>query len=563
MKIKLFICTLLLTFSVFGQKVSYSVSAALAQQAAFTKLPTKKIITIAYLPPATEYNFYLKLGEKIQQHAKTHKFNFVLKAPQSGTDWQKHVQMIKTMVENKVEVIIYSSFLPQTEAAIAPYIQQAVSQGTIVINVNSDELNLAYPVHAIIGGNQRKSTKLLAQHAVTKLNIEAGQAAIITGEHGQFSTERVGGIIDGLENSGLNIVASINGHWNAEGGYHSAIKLLQQYPNIKAIFAANDFEIIGAMAATEQMGKPDILLFGYDGVPDALELIAEDKIAGTSLVDAEGLGELTFKVLLDILAGNFNGGFVEAQTQMVTKANVTRFLNDQQKISLDLKVDNIVLVTEVIKNSQNDDINGLFLDIFKAIYQPVGITVELNAMPYIRAEHMVRNNQADVMIGNYRGNTNGMHFPQWHYAVQEIVALFNMQQLTWQGVKSLSDKKVSWIRGYGFESYIPANIKMVNQTYRSQGLNMLNKGRIDVYIDEKSAIIRANQKLQPESLDFEKYQFANIANLKLYPAFSTTAKGLKLARIFDQRMPMLLSSGKLEQLYKKWGYTSFLSSFTQ
>jgi hypothetical protein len=48
-------------------------------------------------------------------------------------------------------------------------------------------------------------------------------------------------------------------------------------------------------------------------------------------------------------------------------------------------------------------------------------------------------------------------------------------------------------------------------------------------------------------------QVEELFALKLNPAFAGTPKGRRLAAIFDQRMPQLLYSGKLRELYGKWG----------
>lgn len=549
---------LLPPFVVHGQQTPYSVSAPLVRQAPFkSNFKRKKSISIAYLPPATEYNFYLELGKALQTEAQKNHSDFQMKAPQNGQDWQQHVAMIDEMVKKGVDVIVFSSFLPQTENALIPIIKQAVEQGIIVINVNGDNVNLGYPVHAVVGVKQRKSTHALAQHALSQIKIRPAKVAILAGEPGQFSDERVGGIVDGLQNTGIQIVANVNGHWNSEGGYAATLNILNKNPEVVAIFAANDFEIMGAASALKILGREDVLLYGYDGAEDALELIALKELTATSLVNAQLQGITVYSVLLDILNAQFSGGFVEVPTEVVNQKNALSFLSEIQKLSLDVKINEFTLTTEIPEDALVSNKNSLAQDVFKEIYEPLGIKIKLEFVPYKRAVHMVTNNLADAMLNNFRGQDAGsIIIPQWHYGIQQISALFKKNTLEWQGTHSLKDKKVVWIRGFGFERYIQVDTIHIENTYRSSALEMLAKDRIDVFIDDKTEIIKANELLQSK-LDLNQYQLIHITTLKRYPAFAKSAKGHKLARIYDQRLPVLLHSGKLKELYQKWDYPSF------
>ncbi|MDN4501367.1 substrate-binding domain-containing protein [Alteromonadaceae bacterium BrNp21-10] len=553
-----FIFCFLFSFPALSLNAAYLVTAELKLQAPFNKsLKTQQNLTIAYLPPATEYNFYLELGEAIRTKAVNKNWNFIMRAPQNGADWQLHVEMIKEVVSKRTDIIIFSSFLPTTDKAIAPLLKQAVEQGSIVINVNSDNLNLGYPVHALIGVNQRSGTRALAQHVVTLLQPGPAKIAIIEGEPGQFSSERVGGFIDGLQGSNISVAKRVNGHWNAVGGYYATLKILEDTPNIRAIFAANDFEIIGASAAITHRNREDILLYGYDGVSDALALIASKKMTATSAVNAARIGLTTFEVIVDIINGKFKGGFVENPLETVTIGNVDCFLDETQKASIDIQIETFVLAAETAQDPQIENNNNLYIELIKAIYEPLGIRVKFEPVPYKRAEYLVVNQRVDAMIGNFRGHSEGLYFPQWHYHSQQIMALFKKHSLLWQGASSLSGKRVGWLRGYGLDRYIQVDTEKVEHTFRSSALKMLEKDRIDVYIDDQFEILKANDGLQQNKLDLNHYQFAKLTQLKLYPAFSNTAKGRKLARIFDQRMPLLVTSGKLAALFKKWDQTYY------
>jgi ribose transport system substrate-binding protein len=108
------------------------------------------------------------------------------------------------------------------------------------------------------------------------------KVGILEGQPGYHSTERCGGFLDAIKGSNLTVVASLDGKWNVEGGNIAAMDMLQAHPEIQMIFAANDYEIMGAAQAAKALGRKDLLLFGNDGDTGAgLEQIAAGNITAT------------------------------------------------------------------------------------------------------------------------------------------------------------------------------------------------------------------------------------------------------------------------------------------
>ena len=82
------------------------------------------------------------------------------------------------------------------------------------------------------------------------------KVGIIEGQPGYHSTERVGGFLDGIEgNENFDVVVSIDGKWNVEGGNTAGMDILQSHPDLDMIFAANDYMIIGASFAAKALGR--------------------------------------------------------------------------------------------------------------------------------------------------------------------------------------------------------------------------------------------------------------------------------------------------------------------
>jgi len=292
-------------------------------QADVSKLKNDGSITIAYMPPATEFNYYIAIGEGIKADAAKAGVETFMLAPQSGADINGQMGMIQDVITRKVDAIILST---HDEAAAAPLVKQAVDAGIAVIIVNSDIANFPTPVHGVVGYSQRKGTKKIGDYLLEKLGGKPAKVGIIEGLPGYHSTERVGGFRDAVEGKpGIEIKASVPGGWNVEGGNTAGMDLLQANPDVDVLFAANDYMIMGAAQAAKALGRK-LTLLGNDGDTAALEQIAEGPITATVNTTPFVMGQVALAVTMDALNGKFAGGFVETPTTIVDKDNVVEAL---------------------------------------------------------------------------------------------------------------------------------------------------------------------------------------------------------------------------------------------
>ncbi len=76
---------------------------------------------------------------------------------------------------------------------------------------------------------------------------------------------------------------------------------LQSNPEINAVFTINDPSAVGALAAIEAAKRTDIKIYSIDGSQDAIKLIKDNKIVGTSaqfpVKMGQTAGDLVYKVI--------------------------------------------------------------------------------------------------------------------------------------------------------------------------------------------------------------------------------------------------------------------------
>ena len=119
---------------------------------------------------------------------------------------------------------------------------------------------------------------------------------------------------------------------DVEQGYNATSELLTKYPDIDVIYSVNDNSAIGAYQAIVAAGKEDdgILIWGYTGMPNALDAIAQGHMYGTSYTDPyyEGYAAMVMALMSiqtganSVSMGNEFFANIVLPTQIVTQENV-------------------------------------------------------------------------------------------------------------------------------------------------------------------------------------------------------------------------------------------------
>lgn len=292
--------------------------------------PKNDTFRIAYMPPATEFNYYIAIGEGIKTVAAEEGVEVFMLAPQSGADINGQMGMIQDVLTQDVDAIIFGT---HDEFAAAPLLKRAVDKGMAVVMINSDIPNFPTPIHGVVGYSQRNGTHKIADWAIENYGDDPLKVGIIEGQPGYHSTERVGGFLDGIEGfDNFEVVVSIDGKWNVEGGNTAGMDILQAHPDLDMIFAANDYMIIGASYAAKALGRRDIVLLGNDGDTSGLEEIAAGNVTATVNTSPFLMGKAAMRATLDALQGTYPGGWVETPTSIEDQAGSIAVLQEPEKL---------------------------------------------------------------------------------------------------------------------------------------------------------------------------------------------------------------------------------------
>ena len=131
--------------------------------------------------------------------------------------------------------------------------------------------------------------------------------------------------IDGFKGAAgdLAIVAEEAADWDREKALNVADAIMQANPDVKGFYAANDGMALGIQQAVNNAGMTgQILVYGTDGVQDALDSIAAGQLAGTASQYPYAIGAMGVESCVAIAQGATVPEFIESPIALITAENL-------------------------------------------------------------------------------------------------------------------------------------------------------------------------------------------------------------------------------------------------
>ncbi len=103
---------------------------------------------------------------------------------------------------------------------------------------------------------------------------EGAKVVVMRGIASTVDNERVAGFEAALEGSGIEVLAMDHGNWNRDTAFNLMQDWLARFPEIDAVWAADDDMAVGALAAIDQAGRTeDMFVVGGAGMKEMVQRI--------------------------------------------------------------------------------------------------------------------------------------------------------------------------------------------------------------------------------------------------------------------------------------------------
>lgn len=157
---------------------------------------------------------------------------------------------------------------------------------------------------------------------------EGAKIVVMRGIASTVDNERVAGFEAALEGSGIEVLAMDHGNWNRDTAFNLMQDYLSRFPEIDAVWAADDDMAVGALAAIEQAGRNDeMIVVGGAGMKEMVDRIRnDDKTVPVNVTYPPAMISTAIEMTaMGLTSGApFSGDFIIA-SQLITPENAEDF----------------------------------------------------------------------------------------------------------------------------------------------------------------------------------------------------------------------------------------------
>jgi ribose transport system substrate-binding protein len=244
--------------------------------------------------------FYQDLEQGLRDAAAERGYQLLVQAGEFDVARQK--DQLADFLVRKVDAIIVC---PCDSRSIGTSIAAANAAGVPVFTADIAVLAEGVTVACHVASDNVAGGRLAARAVADALGGR-GEVAIIDHPEVESVIQRVAGFEAELaaQYPDVKIVAKLTGRGMKDAAFRTAEDILQAHPGVDAIFGINDDSALGALAAVEKAGKAgQVLIVGFDAVPEARKAIAAGKIHADVVQQPKEIGRRTIAAVADYLAG--------------------------------------------------------------------------------------------------------------------------------------------------------------------------------------------------------------------------------------------------------------------
>jgi ribose transport system substrate-binding protein len=207
---------------------------------------------------------------------------------------------------------------PVDSRGIAQALKRADEAGVAVFT--ADIAAEGFDVVAHVASDNVQGGKLAGIYLVQELG-GIGSVAIVDHPEVTSVQDRTTGFLAAIEAApGIQLVARPSAQGRRDLALDVATNMLQAHPEIAGIFAINDETALGVVQALKALGRTDVIVIGYDAIPEARAAILEGGPLKADVVQhPRDIGRRAVETVASYLKGEQVDAFQAVDVSLVTR----------------------------------------------------------------------------------------------------------------------------------------------------------------------------------------------------------------------------------------------------
>jgi len=229
--------------------------------------------------------------------------------------------VLNDMVNRKYNAIMVS---PIADGNLLPGVEKGI-QSKIPMLVCNDAF--MPQIRNTVGAWHLEGAEMAADWVGKKIG-GSGEVGVIAGlPKNEVGRIRAEGFVNFMNKNypNVKIVGNQNGDWDRTKAKEIADIWLRQFPNLKAIYAANDTMAMGVLEAVRAVGKlGQIQVVGCDGVSEALSSIKAGELSATINNYPYYMSQVGIEMILRMLSGQNLPKVIYTPQAVVDQDNINK-----------------------------------------------------------------------------------------------------------------------------------------------------------------------------------------------------------------------------------------------
>ena len=267
--------------------------------------------------------FFETLGESIQTSLEEQGDRLMTEDPEADSDTQ--ISQIQEMIDAGVDAVF---LCPVDWEEITPALEALDEADIPVINLDTEVKEMDY-IDAFVGSDNRNAGYVCGQDLLEN-KPDGGMIVIVESSSVNSVNERITGFEEAIANGGFEVIQRIDA-----GGDVSVVKpalkeLLQSGEQIDAIMCGNDQMAEQVLAALDEAGNTDPLVYSVDGSPATKTALTDpdSPMQGVGAQSPINMGKTAVKVASAVLEGGAFSRENYEETFFIGRDNVEMYGTD-------------------------------------------------------------------------------------------------------------------------------------------------------------------------------------------------------------------------------------------
>lgn len=267
-----------------------------------TSDPSRPQVALIMKSLANEFFATMAAGAEKHHAENIQRYDLIINGIKDERDLSRQVALVDEMIARGVDAIVIA---PADSKALVGALRRASESGIVVINIDNkldagvlESEALAIP---FVGPDNRAGARKVGEHLARTL-APGTQVLIVEGTRTSFNAqERLRGFTDAMSEAGMVIADSQSANWEMAPANTFVTSMLAEYPEARAVLAANDSMALGALAAVRAAGR-EVTIVGFDNISAVQQAIREGRILATADQHADQLASFGIDYALRLLA---------------------------------------------------------------------------------------------------------------------------------------------------------------------------------------------------------------------------------------------------------------------